>query len=413
MKASLKFVVTSLLACLAQSVLAQNVLFEDLPVPADFPQPEGRALGSLQLEAEAVGGLMSTNNVYRDGSHLSAEAKLVALTTSLTSSAERHLIIGTLEYYSQDFGDSAYQDMDLDALTATVFGRFVTSRLTNLRVLLINEEDILGKTQSEQLNSFTSGVQQNQRVEAIFEVDNSRYFANIMARDDQIESTTYSETVTGLQDDALDRAERDYIVLGGRHFGWGKAFAFGGTQDVSYQSSSSTALAGRNSDEKRYGLGAEYQLGKFFGDVDIFRFTQRFVSAAIPDIEAEWVGSGIVNYAASPRLTLIAAAERRFHETNIANSGGIFAENIFVGGAYALRPNVYLRVGPGYNRTEILNTPIIIDRYELDVELAWQFSPHFKLLFTSNVFAQDADNPAFADFKAQQANSVLSVSYSL
>lgn len=413
MKATLKVVLTPLLVCFAQGVLAQNVLFTDLPVPASFPQPEGRAVGSLQLQADAAAGVMTTNNVYRDASHLSGEATQMALSTNLTSSGERHLIIGTLEYYRQDFRDSAYQDMDLDAMTATVFGRFVTSELTNLRLLVIDEEDILGKTQSDQLNSFNSGLQRNQRVEAIFEVDNSRYFGNVMGRYDQIDSDSFSETATGLQDDALDRSERDLILLGGRSFSWGRAFLFGGTQTVRYDSSSTPSLAERHSEEKRFGVGAEYQIDKFSGDVDIFRFTQRFDSPTIPDIENAWVGSGRLNYAASDRLTLVASAERRFHETNIANSGGIFAENIFVGGAFALSPSLYLRLGPSYNRTEILNTPIVIDRYELDIELAWQFSPHFKLLFTTNVFAQDAESPAFSNFRAQQASSVLSLSYSL
>lgn len=409
MKATLKVVLATLLACLAQNLIAQNILFEDLPVPADFPQPEGMAVSSLHLDADVMAGLMKTNNVYRDASHLSSEATQLGLSSTLTSSGERHLIVGTLEYYSQDFKDNAYQDMDLDAISATVFSRFVTSKITNLRVLLINEEDILGKTQSDQLNSFTTGLQTNQRVETIFEVDNSRYFANIMARNDKINS----ESSTGLENDTLNRTERDYILLGGRHFSWGKAFMFGGTQTVKYQSNSTPALAARNSDENRYGIGAEYAIGKFSGELDIFQFTQRFKSNAIPDIKNDWVGSGTLNYALNDKFMVVLAAERAFHETNIPNSGGIFAEDIFIGGAWTMSPTIYLRVGPSFNRTEIQNTPVIIDRYELDVELAWQMSSSFELLFTTNVFSQDAEDPAFSSFNAQQANTVLSIKYSL
>ena len=409
MKATLKVVLATLLACLAQNLIAQNILFEDLPVPADFPQPEGMAVSSLHLDADVMAGLMKTNNVYRDASHLSSEATQLGLSSTLTSSGERHLIVGTLEYYSQDFKDNAYQDMDLDAISATVFSRFVTSKITNLRVLLINEEDILGKTQSDQLNSFTTGLQTNQRVETIFEVDNSRYFANIMARNDKINS----ESSTGLENDTLNRTERDYILLGGRHFSWGKAFVFGGTQTVKYQSNSTPALAARNSDENRYGIGAEYAIGKFSGDLDIFQFTQRFKSNAIPDIKNDWVGSGRLNYALNDKFMVVLAAERAFHETNIPNSGGIFAEDVFIGGAWTMSPTIYLRVGPSFNRTEIQNTPVIIDRYELDVELAWQMSSSFELLFTTNVFSQDAEDPAFSSFNAQQANTVLSIKYSL
>ncbi|MDO8910150.1 MAG: outer membrane beta-barrel protein [Pseudohongiella sp.] len=409
MKATFKVVFTPLLVCLAQSAMAQNALFDDIPIPAGFPQPSGKALGSLHLDAGVTAGLMTTNNVYRDSSHLSSEATQLALSSTLTSGGERHLIIGTLEHYSQDFRDNAYQDMDLDATRATVFGRFVTSELTNLRLLFIDEEDILGKTQSEQLNNFTSGLEHNQRVEAIFEIDNSRYFANVMARNDKVTSKTKS----GFEDDALNRSERDYVLLGGRHFSWGKAFLFGGTQTLKYQSSSTPALAERNSDENRYGIGAEYQVDKFSGDVDIFRFTQRFKSARIPDIENAWVGSGRLNYAANDKLTLMFAANRRFHETNIPNSGGIFDENIFVGGALALSPNLYLRMGPSYNRTELQNTPVVIERYELDVELGWQINSHFEMIFMTNVFSQDAEHSGFSSFNAQQANSVLSLKYSL
>ncbi|KKO12825.1 outer membrane beta-barrel protein [Pseudohongiella sp.] len=409
MKSPFKAVFVPLLIGLAQSVSAQSAHFQDIPVPAGFPQPEGRALGSLHLNADVTAGLMTTNNVYRDASHLSSEATQLGLSTSVTSSAERHLIIGTLEHFTQDFRDDAYQDMDLDVTNATVFGRFVTSEMTNLRLLVINEEDILGKSQSEQLNNFTSGVQQNQRVEAIFEIDNSRYFANIMGRNDEVES----RTTTGFESDALDRSERDYILLAGRHFGWGRAFLFGGTQSVRYESRTSPTLANRNSDENRYGVGAEYQIGSFSGDVDIFRFTQRFKSATIPDIEKAWVGSGRLNYTASDNLTLVFSADRSFHETNIPNSGGIFDETIFLGGAWSLSPNMSLRMGPSYNKTEIQNTPVVIDRFELDVELAWQVSAHFEMLVSSNVFAQNAENPAFSGFDAQQAHTVISVRYSL
>ena len=409
MKTTLKVICAPLLVCLAQSVSAQSILFEDLPVPGSFPEPEGMSLGSLQLNADVMAGLMKTNNVYRDASHLDSDATQLALSSTLTSSGERHLLIGTLEHYSQDFQDSAYQDMDLDATTGTVFGRFVTSELTNLRVLLINEEDILGKTQSEQLNSFTSGVETNQRVEVIFEIDNSRYFANVMGRNDKVDS----ETESGFQSDALNRSERDYIALGGRYFSWGRAFLFGGTQTLKYESRSDPTLAQRNSNENRYGIGAEYEVGKFSGDLDIFRFTQRFKSATIPDIKNAWVGSGRLNYAASDNFTLVLSADRRFHETNIPNSGGIFMENIFFGGAWSLTPNLYLRAGPSFSRTELENTPVVIDRYELDVELAWQMSSHFELLLTTNVFAQEPTSSFLTSFKAQQGNSVLSIRYSL
>ncbi|HEY0964054.1 MAG TPA: outer membrane beta-barrel protein [Pseudomonadales bacterium] len=409
----MKFAVVPLLVALAPSAMAQSVLFDDVPVPAEFAGPEGMALGSLHLDASVDAGVMATNNVYRDASHLRSEASQLGLASTLTANGDRHLIVGTVEHYVQDFRDSAFEDMDLDATTLTLFGRFVTSQLTNLRLLLIDEEDILGKTQSEQLNSFTSGLQHSQRVEAIFEMDNTRYFANVMARDDQIDSDSFSETATGLQDDALDRSERDYILLAGRSFGWGRGFLFGGTQAVRYESSSMPSLAERNSRERRYGIGAEYQIGKFSGDVDIFRFTQRFDSVAIPNVENEWVGSGNLSYAINDAFTLVFAMERKFHETNIPNSGGIFAEDIFAGGAFSLAPNLYLRIGPSYNRTDILNTPVVIDRYELDLELGWQFSKHLKLQFTTNVFAQEAENPLLTQFRAQQANSVLSLGYSL
>lgn len=409
MKATLKVILTPVLACLAQSVIAQSTHFEDVPVPAEFPQPEGKMIGFVRLDADVTGGLMTTNNVYRDSSHLGSEAAQFDLSTSLASRGARHLIVATLEHYEQEFQDKAFEDMNLDATSLNLFGRFVTSEHTNLRIMLVDEEDIMGKSQSEQLNSFTSGLMKIQRIESIFEIDNSRFFASVMGRNDQIESVTSS----GLQNNTLNRSERDYIVLGGRHFGWGKAFFFGGTQAVRYESSSTPALAARNSDENRHGVGAEYEIGKFSGAADIFQFTQRFKSPSIPDIENDWVGSGLLNYAVTDNFTLVFAADRRFHETNIPNSGGIFEENIFIGGTWSFSPNLYLRMGPNYNKTELQNTPVVIDRFELDAELAWQFSAHFEMLLTSNVFRQDAENPAFSDFDAQQANTVLSLKYSL
>lgn len=409
MRKTLIAVFVPLLMGLAQSVNAQSAHFEDIPVPDSFPQPQGRALGSLHLDADVMAGLMTTNNVYRDSSHFSSEATELALSGSLTSAGERHLLIGTLEHFSQEFQDDEYQDMDLDATTGTVFGRFVTSEITNLRLLLISEEDILGQTQADQLNSFVSGVEHMQRTEAIFEIDNSRLFANIMVRNDEIDSKTSS----GFENDTLNRSERDYIVLAGRHFDWGRAFVFGGTQDVRYESSTNPLLSERNSDENRYGIGAEYQIGKFSGDVDVFQFTQRFRSPAIPDIENAWVGSGRVNYAASDSLTLVMSADRRFHETNIPTSGGIFDENVFLGGAWSLTSNLYLRMGPSYNRTELQNTPVVIDRFQLDVELAWQINSHVEMLATTNVFSQSPEDPALSSFNAQQAHTVVSIRLAL
>jgi hypothetical protein len=401
------------LLCLAHGAQAQNVLFDDLQVPQGFTQPTGIAMGSLQLEGEVGTGVMTTNNVYRDVSHLASEALQSGLTTTLTSTSDRHLLVGTLEYFRQDFRDDTFQDLDMDVSTMTLFGRFVTSKLTNLRLLVIDEEDILGKDQSDQLNSFNSGLEHNKRYEAIFEVDNTRYFANMMWRYDQVDSRSFSSTATETQNEALDRSERDAIFLAGRHFGWGKAFLFGGTQAVRYESSSDPTLAERNSDENRYGVGIEYQMGKFSGDADIYRFTQEFDSITIQNIDKAWVGSGTLNFAASDRLTLLGAIERRFHETNIPGSGGIFSQNIFAGAAYSLTPDLYLRVGPSYNTARIQNTPVQLQRYEFDIELGWMVTHHFKLLFTTNVFMQEPENRAFAGTIAQQANSVLTISYSL
>lgn len=409
MKISFRVVLTPLLVCLAQGVIAQNAHFEDVPVPASFPPAEGRFVGSLKLDADVMAGVMTTNNVYRDASSLSSEASQLELSSTLAKRGQRYVILGTLEYYTQEFRDDAYQDMNLDAVTATMFTRFATSKISNLRLLLVNEEDILGKEQSDQLNSFNNGLRQIQRVEAIFEVDNSRYFTNIMARNDKVDSQSSSEN----QGDNLNRSERDYILLGGRYFDWGKAFLFGGTQAITYESSTMPLLAQRNSNEKRYGVGAEYEVGKFSGDVDIFQFTQRFRSATIPDIKDEWVGSAKLNYLASDRLTLVFAIDRQFHETNIRNFGGIFEENTFVGGAWAFSPNLYLRMGPSYNKTELKGTPLVIDRVELDVELVWQVSDHFDILFTGNVFNQKTKNALLSDFNAQQTNSLLRMRYSL
>ncbi len=371
------------------------------------------AVGSLQLQGELGTAAMATNNVYRDASHFSSEAIQTNLMTSLTSSSERHLVVGTLEHFRQNFRDDAYQDLDLDTSTLTLFGRFVTSKITNLRMLVIDEEDILGRDQSDQLNSFNSGLQRNKRYESIFEIDNSRYFTNIMWRYDQIDSRSFSKTATTVQDEALDRSERDNILLAGRHFGWGKAFLFGGTQAVRYESGSDPLLRQRNSDENRYGIGIEYQVGSFSGDADVYRFTQDFESASIPNIDATWVGSGSLNHAMSERLTLQLALERRFHETNIRNSGGIFSQNIFAGAAYSLRPGLYLRMGPSYNTAKIQNTPIKLERYELDVELGWNLGRNFKLLFSTNVFVQEPEDSRFVSFNAQQANSTLTISYAL
>jgi hypothetical protein len=402
-----------LLLGLAQGAAAQNVLFDDIPIPAAFPQPEGIPVGPLNLAADATVGVMGTNNVYRDASHLSSEAEQLGASTTLSSSGERHQIIGTLEYYSQDFRDDAFQDMDLDATTATVFGRFVTSKWTNVRLLVIDEESILGKEQSDQLNSFNSGLQENKRVEGIFEVNNDRYFSNVMARYDQISSRTFSPTDTGVQADALDRSELDHILLGGRIFSWGRAFVFGGTQAVRYESNSTPSLSERNSDEHRYGVGAEYEVGRFSGDLDVYRFTQRFVADYIPDVENTWVGSGKVNYAASDDLALVLSVVRKFNETNIPNSGGIISDDIFVGAALSLTPRLYWRVGPSYNQADIQNMPVKIKRYGLDSELAWQFSTHFKMMFTANLFTQHAADRALTNFQAQQTSAALSLNYSL
>lgn len=381
-------------------------------MPGTFPQPAGVALGSLHLDGELGTGLMATNNVYRDSSHLSSEASQTALSSTLTSSSDKHLVVGTFEHFIQDFRDDVFKELDVDVSTTTLFGRFVTSRLTNLRLLVIDEEDILGKDQSDQLNSFTSGLEHNRRYEAIFEVDNSRYFANVMWRYDEVDSQSFSQTPTAIQDEALDRTERDAIFLTGRHLSWGKVFVFGGKQVVRYISNTDPALAERDSDENRYGVGIEYQVGKFSGDADVYRFTQKFDSPGIPNIDNAWVGSGILNYAMNDRLTLMTSIQRRFHETNIAGSGGIFSQDIFAGASFSMAPDLYIRIGPSYNTAKIQNTPVQLERYEIDMELGWMVSRHFKLLLTSNVFIQEPKGGAVGT-TAQQANTALSVSYSL
>lgn len=400
------------LAGATQSALAQSVLFEDLAVPMSFQQPEGLPLGSLHLDGEAGTGLMATNNVYRDASHLASEALQTFLSTTLTSSSDKHLVVGTFEHFDQNFRDDAFKELDADVSTTTLFGRFVTSKLTNLRLLVIDEEDILGKEQSDQLNSFNTGLEHNRRYEAILEIDNSRYFANMMWRYDRVDSESFSQTPTAIQDEALDRAERDAIFLVGRSLPWGKVFVFGGSQAVRYESGTDPALAERNSDENRYGLGLEYQVGKFSGDADVYRFTQKFDSDVIQNIDKVWVGSGNLNYAVNDRLSLLFAIQRRFHETNIAGSGGIFSQDIFAGAAFALSPALYLRVGPSYNTAKIQNTPVQLERYEVDLELGWKPGNHFKVLFTTNIFIQEPKDQGFGA-TAQQASSVLSLSYSL
>src|SRR5690606_9276441 len=113
MNTRLKIALIPVLFCLAQSASAQNIHFEDIPLPENFPQSVGMELGSLHLDADAMAGLMKTNNVYRDASHLDSEATQLDLSSTLTSRGEHHLLVGTLEYYHQEFKDSAYEDMDL------------------------------------------------------------------------------------------------------------------------------------------------------------------------------------------------------------------------------------------------------------------------------------------------------------
>lgn len=395
------------------AVQAQNRLFEDLAVPGAFSPPKGMVVGLIQLDGEAGAGALSTNNVYQDSSHFDGTALQTALSTTLTSSSDTHLVTGTVEYFSQDFSDQAYSALDITVESATLFGRFVTSDWTNLRLLVIDEEDILGADQTDQLNGYSSGTESNRRYEAIFEVAAPTYFANAMWREDTTDSESFSGSATALEEDALDRTERDLIGLAGRTFGWGKAFVFAGTQAVRYQSTTDPQLAGRNSDEHRYGVGLEYAVAKLAGDASMYRFSQDFDSAAIRNVENVWVGSGKLNYAATDRLALQLAFDRRFSETNIANVSGIIADNLFVGASVAFLPSLYLRMGPGYSRARILKTPVDITRYSLDIEAGWTLREHLKLLFKSSIFMQQPEIKAMQSLTAQQSSAAITLSYVL
>tara|TARA_B110000971_G_scaffold35378_1_gene33425 strand:- start:1932 stop:3176 length:1245 start_codon:yes stop_codon:yes gene_type:complete len=402
-----------MLAASFSLVNAAHAQLEELPVGGSFTDPEGKMVGNLNLQASASLGGMVTNNVLQDSSHLSAEGSELSLSSSLTSQSDKHLIVGSLDLLSRNIVDDAFSELDVDLHMGTVFGRFETSEHTNIRLLLIDQETILGVSAEDQVLGLGAGLEEMSHIEAIFEVGNAKYFANVMARYVDLETISLQDTIVGFEEESLDRVEEDLIFLFGRHFSWGKTFLFGGQQSVEYSATAGAGFEARNSDELRYGAGFEAELNDFTADANIYRFTQKFDNILIEDIERKWVGGAKISYAMDDRLDFLISVDRDFTETNIEGSGGLFIDNYFAGAMIDLPPKAYLKIGPSYSKTSIAGSKIGIRTKSIDLEAAWKFSDKAVLQLNTSISIQNVNVSMLAGLNAQTALSTLSFKYSL
>ncbi len=396
---------------LGGALLLQSSAFAQLATvaaPQGFEQPADVKFGNFNVSSRAEAGLSPTSNIRLDASEESDIKRILSLSGNANSDWQKHNLAASINFFAQDAADSAHEAQDNEALSGSLMSRFELGGNTILRGGLQRQQSIIGKNHVDQFNGFLHGTTTSSMASYGVEWDNQRWFVSGMGQYVDVFNDTDVQGVDDVMEQSLDREESQLTLQAGRHFAWGNAYAFVGSQAINYDASASIQMSNRDSDGWRAGAGVEFSHGRLRGAVSAITFTQDFDTNTIKDLHAT-VGTVQVGFQINPQFSLSGLLQRNFSETNIEGSAGIFTNTYFVGVMYSPTPKFYFKLGPAYNRSQMSDSSMATKRVSWEWASVWQIHPRAALSFAASHSDQRVNNPAMLSQQYDETSGTLSV----
>jgi len=376
--------------------------------PAGFGQPTGIKIGSFNVSTRAEAGLTPTSNIRLDSTEESDIKRILALSGSASSDWQRHNLAASIDLFAQDVADSAHDAQDNEALSASLISRFEIGGNAILRGGLQRQQSIIGKNHVDQLSGFLHGTSTTTMASYGAEWDNQQWFVSAMGQMADVKNETEVQGIDDVMEQSLDRNESQMTLQSGRHFTWGNIYGFVGAQAIDYDAYQSLQTGSRDSDGWRVGGGVQFSRGKLRGAVSAITFAQNFDTNSIRDLHAT-VGTVQLGYQLSERFTLSGLLQRNFSESNIEGSAGIFTSTYFAGVMYSPTPQIYFKLGPAYNRSQLADSSSATKRVSWEWASVWQVHPRAAVSFATSHSSQGVNDPGMAGQQYDETSGTLSL----
>lgn len=392
------------IACLSPGLAAAQVA--PVPTPPGFEQPSGLSFGGFNFFTRLQAGMTATDNIRLDPTEESDLKKVLAVDAIAQSAWQRHALAATVSYVDQKAVDIT--DQESEALSATLSGRYDFTEEFNLRLGALSQGSIVGKNDPNQFSGNLNGTTQTETLEAALGWDNKRYFANLLARFQDVANDTDIQVTDLSRIQSQDRKEYNLTLEAGKHYPWGKASVFGGPTRVTYSGSEVVLPEDRDSDGGRAGASVEFKHGDLQGVFRLIGFAQYFNAPTI-DAVVSGVGTAQLTYKIDDEWSAGAVLQRSFDETNIETSGGLFTNLAAVAAIWRPWEKVYLKAGPAYRFYEIAGTTLEAESFSLDATAAWQIHPRVELMFNASVSNQIVNDAFLSELQYGETSATISV----
>jgi len=399
----------ALTLCSGALLLNANVQAQlvTVPAPPGFEQPVNTRLGGFVLGTRAEAGLVSTSNIRLDPAEESDTKRILALSANASSDWQKHNLAASVDYFAQDAADSRHDDLDNEALSGALRGRYELGGNAIARASLQRQQSLVGKNHVDQLNGFLHGTTTSSMAGYGLEWDNQRWFLSAMGQYVDVMNDTDIKTVDAVMVESLDRKEAQGTLQAGRHFSWGNVYGFVGSQAIRYAASASLTLADRDSSGWRAGAGTQFSHGKLRGAVSAIRFAQDFDTTSIRNTFAT-VGTVQLNYQLSQQFALSGLLQRSFSETNIPDTAGIFTTTYFLGMLYAPAQSWYVKLGPAFNRDQLADSSLATKRVSWEGQAVWQAFPRVAFSLSASHSDQRVTDPSMLSQQYDDTSVTLS-----
>ena len=375
--------------------------------PPGFEQPVNTRVGSFVIGTRAEAGLISTSNIRLDPSEEADTKRILAVSANASSDWQKHNLAASVDFFGQDAKGSRHDDLDNEALSGALRGRYELGGNAIARASLQRQQSLIGKNHVDQLNGFLHGTTTSSMAAYGLEWDNQRWFLSAMGQNVDVVNDTDIKAVDDVMVESLDRKESQGTLQAGRHFSWGNVYGFVGSQAIQYVASESLTLADRDSSGWRAGAGTQFSHGKLRGAVSAIRFAQDFDTTSIRNTFAT-VGTVQLNYQLSQQFALSGLLQRSFSETNIPDTAGIFTTTYFLGMLYAPGQNWFVKLGPAYNRDRLADSSLATKRVSWEGQAVWQAFPRVAFSLAASHSDQRVSDPSMLNQQYDDTSITLS-----
>jgi hypothetical protein len=367
---------------------------QSLPTPPTFEPHTPLRVHGFDLGFRGEASLAPTSNVRLNQAEDADTRRTVVLSGNAASAWQKHNLMGSVDIVRQDLADSKNKSLNNNTFSGSLLSRWEIGGGRILRGGVQRQETIIGHDHVDQLNGFVNGVATTTSGTYGIEWENAKYFVSLMGQHNDV--TNDSELLAGnaLLNQSLDRNEDQATLQAGRRYAWGSAYAFAGTQGINYEASGG-ASPDRDSEGHRFGAGLQFMRGNMRGSASMITFSQDFDTPLIDNLDAT-VGTLDFGVMFGQQFAVTTLAQRAFAETNIPGIAGVFTNTFFIGGMYAPKQDLYFKLGPSYNRSQLAGNAAATKRKGWDFTSAWQVNKHVELTLGMSYVDQTANDSMLA-----------------